>query len=240
MSGIEKETFFRLLREQCVLPVNDCQAEQFYRYYGELCRVNAYMNLTAITEPEAVIKKHFCDSLLPLSLPHLTEGRCCVDVGSGAGFPGIPIGIMRPDLQITLLDSLGKRVEFLSMICRELSLENCRAVKSRAEDAKEYRESFDVAFSRGVARLSVLSEYCLPYVKRGGRFISYKSEKVSEEMKDAEYAIHILGGEIEEQIAFYLPDSEFYRNLFVVKKCHETPLKYPRKAGTAAKKPLKR
>lgn len=232
MSGIEKETFFRLLREQCVLPVNDCQAEQFYRYYGELCRVNAYMNLTAITEPEAVIKKHFCDSLLPLSLPHLTEGRCCVDVGSGAGFPGIPIGIMRPDLQITLLDSLGKRVEFLSMICRELSLENCRAVKSRAEDAKEYRESFDVAFSRGVARLSVLSEYCLPLVKKGGVMIALKSLSARDEAGEATHAAEVLGG----RICGVFGGEE--RNAVVIEKVLPTPEKYPRRAGIPEKRPL--
>ncbi len=232
MSGIEKETFFRLLREQCVLPVNDCQAEQFYRYYGELCRVNAYMNLTAITEPEAVIKKHFCDSLLPLSLPHLTEGRCCVDVGSGAGFPGIPIGIMRPDLQITLLDSLGKRVEFLSMICRELSLENCRAVKSRAEDAKEYRESFDVAFSRGVARLSVLSEYCLPLVKKGGVMIALKSLSARDEAAEATHAAEVLGG----RICGVFGGEE--RNAVVIEKVLPTPEKYPRRAGIPEKRPL--
>ena len=232
MSGIEKEAFFRLLREQCVLPVNDCQAEQFYRYYGELCRVNAYMNLTAITEPEAVIKKHFCDSLLPLSLPHLTEGRCCVDVGSGAGFPGIPIGIMRPDLQITLLDSLGKRVEFLSMICRELSLENCRAVKSRAEDAKEYRESFDVAFSRGVARLSVLSEYCLPLVKKGGVMIALKSLSARDEAAEATHAAEVLGG----RICGVFGGEE--RNAVVIEKVLPTPEKYPRRAGIPEKRPL--
>ncbi len=232
MSGIEKETFFRLFREQCVLPVNDCQAEQFYRYYGELCRVNAYMNLTAITEPEAVIKKHFCDSLLPLSLPHLTKGLCCVDVGSGAGFPGIPIGIMRPDLQITLLDSLGKRVEFLSMICRELSLENCRAVKSRAEDAKEYRESFDVAFSRGVARLSVLSEYCLPLVKKGGVMIALKSLSARDEAAEATHAAEVLGG----RICGVFGGKE--RNAVVIEKVLPTPEKYPRRAGIPEKRPL--
>lgn len=232
MSGIEKETFFRLLREQCVLPVNDCQAEQFYRYYGELCRVNAYMNLTAITEPEAVIKKHFCDSLLPLSLPYLTKGLCCVDVGSGAGFPGIPIGIMRPDLQITLLDSLGKRVEFLSMICRELSLENCRAVKSRAEDAKEYRESFDVAFSRGVARLSVLSEYCLPLVKKGGVMIALKSLSARDEAAEATHAAEVLGG----RICGVFGGKE--RNAVVIEKVLPTPEKYPRRAGIPEKRPL--
>lgn len=234
--------FYKDLNEFHIV-LSDVQAEQFLLYYEMLVEKNKVMNLTAITEFDEVMKKHFIDSLSLVKAFDLQGTFSVIDIGTGAGFPGIPLKIAFPELKVTLMDSLNKRVDFLNDIINALGLKEIETIHGRAEDFAKpdlLREKFDLCVSRAVANLSTLSEYCLPYVKQGGRFISYKSEKVSEEMKDAEYAIHILGGKIEEQIAFYLPDSEFYRNLFVVKKCHETPLKYPRKAGTAAKKPLKR
>lgn len=236
------EQFYKDLNELHIV-LSDVQVEQFLLYYEMLVEKNKVMNLTAITEFDEVMKKHFIDSLSLVKAFDLQGTLSVIDIGTGAGFPGIPLKIAFPELKVTLMDSLNKRVDFLNDIINALELKEIEAIHGRAEDFAKpdlLREKFDLCVSRAVANLSTLSEYCLPYVKQGGRFISYKSEKVSEEMKDAEYAIHILGGEIEEQIAFYLPDSEFYRNLFVVKKCHETPVKYPRKAGTAAKKPLKR
>ena len=164
-----------------------------------------------------------------------------IDVGTGAGFPGIPLKIVFPELKITLLDSLNKRVQFLNEVIQLLDLKDIEAIHGRAEDfAKpgQLRETFDICVSRAVANLATLSEYCLPYVKKDGFFISYKSEKVTEELKTAAHAIDILGGESYDQIAFYLPNSDLYRNLVVIKKVKETPKKYPRKSGLPSKSPL--
>lgn len=233
MAGIEREDFCRRLKEQIVLPLDKQAVDQFYRYYCELIRVNEYMNLTAITDPDEVIRKHFLDSLLPLSFSLIQENVRCVDVGSGAGFPGIPIAILRPDLQITLLDSLGKRVDFLSSVCRMLGLSNCRAVKIRAEEAAGAdREGFSYAFSRGVAKLSVLAEYCLPLLKEGGSLLAWKSLSAKEEAREAENAFRILGGEI----GGIFGTEE--RNIVLVRKNCPTPPQYPRRAGIPEKRPL--
>ena len=206
---------------------------------------NQKMNLTAITDFEAVVKKHFVDSLSLVKAYDLNQSGdeiTLIDIGTGAGFPGIPLKITFPNMKVTLLDSLNKRVDFLNDVINELKLEGIEAIHGRAEDyAKpgQLREKFDLCVSRAVANLSTLTEYCLPYVKLGGKFISYKSEKVIEEMKDAEYAISILGGKVDIQLSFMLPDSDLYRNLFVVAKNNHTPDKYPRKAGMASKKPLR-
>jgi 16S rRNA (guanine527-N7)-methyltransferase len=206
------------------------------------------MNLTAITEFDDVMKKHFVDSLsLVKVFDHeknngVTGDISLIDVGTGAGFPGIPLKIAFPDLSVTLLDSLNKRVNFLQTVIDELGIKKIDAIHGRAEDfAKKgkLREQYDLCVSRAVANLSTLSEYCLPYVKVGGAFVSYKSEKIEEEKAAAEHAISILGGEIEKQVEFMLPSSDIYRNLIVIRKTKETPGKYPRKAGTAAKEPLK-
>ena len=164
-----------------------------------------------------------------------------IDVGTGAGFPGLALKIAYPNLKITLLDSLNKRIQFLNEVIQKLQLEEITTIHGRAEDyskREEYREKFDLCVSRAVANLSTLSEYCLPYVKKGGYFVSYKSEKVSEEIIIAEHAIKILGGIIDRQVEFYLPKSDIYRNLFVIKKVENTPKKYPRKAGLPSKEPL--
>ncbi|MCX4343500.1 MAG: 16S rRNA (guanine(527)-N(7))-methyltransferase RsmG [Kineothrix sp.] len=224
------------------------QIDQFIRYYEMLIEKNKVMNLTAITEFGEVLKKHFVDSLSLVTVCDLNDVLSVIDVGTGAGFPGIPLKIVFPGLRLTLLDSLQKRIGFLQEVVEELNLHDVRAVHGRAEDFAKpelFRELYDLCVSRALANLSVLSEYCLPYVKLGGKFISYKSEKVSmesdhkqTEAAQAEHAIFVLGGKIVEQKGFMLPNSDIYRNLIVIEKCRSTPKQYPRKAGTASKKPL--
>ncbi len=199
------------------------------------------MNLTAITEYEDVMKKHFVDSISLIKVYDVNKSVSVIDVGTGAGFPGLALKIAYPDLQVTLLDSLNKRISFLDAVIEELELENIFTIHGRAEDyakQEKYREQFDLCVSRAVANLSTLSEYCLPFVKTGGQFISYKSEKIAEEQVQADNAIKILGGKVLNQVDFILPDSDIYRNLFVIEKIKATPKKYPRKAGLPAKEPL--
>lgn len=217
--------------------------EQFLLYYNILIEWNSFMNLTAITDFDEVLKKHFTDSVsLIRAIPDLGEKRFkVIDVGTGAGFPGIPLKIVFPNISVVLLDSLNKRVNFLNEVISKLQLTDITAMHGRAEDFaqnKEYRESFDLCVSRAVANLAILSEYCLPFVKKNGRFISYKSEKVSEEFEVSGKAISVLGGEYENQVTFELPDSDIYRNLFIIKKKSATPGKYPRKAGLPSKEPI--
>lgn len=217
------------------------QINQFLRYYELLVEWNEKINLTAITEYDDVMKKHFIDSMSLIKAYDVSEKKSVIDVGTGAGFPGLVLKIAFPELQVTLLDSLNKRINFLNTVIDELGLSGVETVHGRAEDyAKpgQLRERFDLCVSRAVANLSTLSEYCLPFVKTGGMFISYKSEKIVEEMESAKKAISILGGKIDKQVEFQLPDSDIYRNLFVIKKVKETSKKYPRKAGMPAKEPL--
>ena len=221
--------------------LNEKQESQFIEYYKMLIEWNQVMNLTAITEYDEVMQKHFVDSLSLVKGIDLSSCETLIDIGTGAGFPGIPLKIVFPHLKIVLLDSLGKRVKFLNAVVGKLGLDNSIAIHGRAEDFAKpnmVREKYDLCVSRAVSNLSTLSEYCLPYVKVGGSFISYKSEKVFEEMEQAEHAIKILGGKVEKQIGFTLPSSDIYRNLIVIRKCKSTPKQYPRKAGTAAKNPL--
>lgn len=217
--------------------------EQFLLYYNMLIEWNSFMNLTAITDFDEVLKKHFTDSVsLIRAIPDLGEKKYrMIDIGTGAGFPGIPLKIVFPNISVVLLDSLNKRVNFLKEVISKLQLTDITAMHGRAEDFaqnKEYRESFDLCVSRAVANLAILSEYCLPFVKKNGRFISYKSEKVSEEFEISGKAISVLGGEYENQVTFKLPDSDIYRNLFIIKKKSATPGKYPRKAGLPSKEPI--
>lgn len=217
--------------------------EKFLLYYNMLIEWNSFMNLTAITDFDEVLKKHFTDSVsLIRAIPDLGEKKYrMIDIGTGAGFPGIPLKIVFPNISVVLLDSLNKRVNFLKEVISKLQLTDITAMHGRAEDFaqnKEYRESFDLCVSRAVANLATLSEYCLPFVKKNGRFISYKSEKVSEEFEVSGKAISVLGGEYENQVTFELPDSDIYRNLFVIKKKSATPGKYPRKAGLPSKEPI--
>ena len=217
------------------------QLDQFMLYYELLIEWNEKINLTAITELDEVLKKHFTDSLSFIKVSNNKQQFSVIDVGTGAGFPGIPIKILFPECKLTLLDSLNKRISFLQEVVSRLGLEDVSFYHGRAEDfAKpgQLRESFDFVVSRAVANLSSLSELCIPYVKENGYFISYKGDKAQEEIKLAENAISILGGKLEECISFLLPNSDMERNLVVIKKEKLTPKKYPRKAGTPTKQPL--
>lgn len=232
---------FRKDLEALQIVLNEEQLCQFMSYYELLVEWNQVMNLTAITDFEEVCKKHFTDSLSLVKAYKINAPISVIDVGTGAGFPGIPLKIAFPDIEVILLDSLLKRVDFLKTVIDNLGLKKIEALHGRAEDyakEKKFREQFDLCVSRAVSNLSTLSEYCIPYVKIGGHFISYKSEKLSEEKKDAEYAISVLGGEIEDQISFQIPNSDINRNLLIVRKKKETPANYPRKAGLPLKKPI--
>lgn len=221
--------------------LNEKQLSQFLRYYEMLIDWNEKINLTAITEFEEVLKKHFLDSISIGRLLIQDESVSILDIGTGAGFPGIPIKIAFPDTKVTLLDSLNKRVIFLNEVIKELSLDNIMALHGRAEDfakKEDMREQFDFCVSRAVANLSSLSEFCLPYVKVGGTFISYKSEKAKEELEASENAISILGGGNVKTDEFLLPGTDFKRTFVIIEKTKVTPKKYPRKAGTPVKQPL--
>lgn len=234
-------TQFKKDLKQLNVTLSDFQVEQFMVYYEMLAEWNQVMNLTAITEYNAVLKKHFIDSLSLCKAYDTSKNISCIDVGTGAGFPGLALKIAYPKMKVTLLDSLQKRIQFLDAVIQKLELTGIETIHGRAEDYAKpgmLREKFDLSVSRAVANLSTLSEYCLPFVKKGGYFISYKSEKIAEEMEAAENAISVLGGEVKDQIEFMLPDSDIYRNLFVIIKKKDTPKKYPRKAGLPSKEPL--
>ncbi len=217
------------------------QLEQFLTYYEMLVEKNKVMNLTGITEFEEVVQKHFIDSIM-YSEQLIKEDGSLIDVGTGAGFPGIPLKIVYPKLSVVLLDSLNKRVKFLNEVIEALELEQIETIHSRAEDGgrnPKLREQFTYAVSRAVANLATLSEYCMPFVVVGGKFISYKSGKVEEELASAEGAIKKLGGRIKDKVMFELPDSDMKRSLIGIEKIEKTKQKYPRKAGLPSKEPLK-
>ncbi len=238
---MEKSRQFEKDLKALQITLSEKQLMQFITYYEMLVEWNQVMNLTAITDYEEVLKKHFIDSLSLVNALDLTHDISVIDIGTGAGFPGIPLKIAFPNLKITLLDSLNKRVQFLNAVIEKLELQETEAFHGRAEDFARpdmMREKYDLCVSRAVANLTTLSEYCLPFVKVGGFFISYKSEKIEQEKKEAGRAIKLLGGKIEKEVELYLPDSDIYRNLFVIKKETACPKKYPRKAGLPAKEPL--
>lgn len=240
---MEKEKFFKEMQEKSTgLGVRFFmeQTEQFFEYMNLLIEWNEKMNLTAITEPLEIIQKHFVDSLTILN--RIEDNQKVVDVGTGAGFPGIPLAIMNPKLEITLVDSLNKRLVFLQEVINKLKLKNIEIVHARAEDFgqnKNYREKFDIATSRAVANLSTLSEYLLPLVKVNGKCICMKASDADEEIEEAKKAIDVLGGKISKIDKFNLPQSDIGRTIIEIKKEKVTPNKYPRKAGTPSKEPIK-
>ena len=221
------------------IKINDEQIKSFEKYMNLLLEWNEKINLTAITQPEEVKLKHFVDSLTVLK--YINDDDKVIDIGTGAGFPGIPLKIMNKNTKITLLDSLNKRINFLNIVIEKLDLSNIQAIHGRAEEIarnKLYREKYDVAVSRAVANLSTLTEYMLPFVKVGGKCICMKGANVNEELERAQNAIKELGGEIERVDNFYLSDNDNERNIIVIKKIKKTKSKYPRKAGTPSKEPL--
>ncbi|MDO4178745.1 MAG: 16S rRNA (guanine(527)-N(7))-methyltransferase RsmG [Phascolarctobacterium sp.] len=235
-------TFTEILAQkaaQAQLELSDKQLEQFNKYYELLVETNKVMNLTAITEPEDVAVKHMVDSLLAFDKSF--ANKTLADVGTGAGFPGIPLKIYCPSLKVTLIDSLGKRLKFLENVITELGLTDISCEHARAEDAgknKKFREKFDFVTARAVAKLSVLSEYCLPLVKTGGLFIALKGSKYAEEITEGEKALKILGGKLISAEEVKLPGLDDGRAIIKIKKVKPTPVAYPRKAGTPDKQPL--
>lgn len=239
------ELFINRLEKMNITLSNE-QLEQFDIYYKMLVDKNQYMNLTAITEYEDVLLKHYVDCLAVNVVEEFANiansSVKVIDVGTGAGFPGIPLKIAFPKLKIDLLDSLNKRINFLNEIIDELGLLDISAYHGRAEDyagKSEFRESYDLCVSRAVANLTTLSEYCLPFIKKGGLFIALKSGEIETELNESKKAIGILGGEIQKVVPYQLPDSDIDRNFVVIKKNSNTPKKYPRKAGLPSKEPLK-
>lgn len=219
----------------------DGALELLNRYYEMLIDTNKVMNLTAITEYSEVVIKHFADSAAIGCITDMNGNIDVIDVGTGAGFPGIVLKIVYPQLSVVLLDSLNKRVNFLKNVITELGLTDISAIHGRAEDIarnKDYREKFDLCVSRAVANMSSLSEYCLPFVKVGGRFISYKADGCDEEVKTASKAVNILGGKIRKIESYVIPDTDICRKFVVIDKLRNTSAKYPRKAGLPTKEPL--
>lgn len=227
--------------KQLNIYLSEDQKNQFKNYCSILLEKNKIMNLTSITDEKEIMIKHFLDSVLICKAMNMNEVKNMIDVGTGAGFPGIPIKILFPEIEVTLLDSLEKRIGFLEEVVKALNLEGVELIHGRAEDFgqnDEYREKFDLCTSRAVADLKVLSEYCLPFVKVGGIFVSFKSSQADKEIVDSKAAIEILGGKIDGNIIETLPLTDIKRSFIIIKKRKNTDNKYPRKAGKPAKKPL--
>jgi len=232
---------FEKALEKLNIQLNEKQMYQFTTYYEMLVETNKVMNLTAITEYDEVVDKHFVDSLSLIQAIDLDQPLKVIDVGTGAGFPGIPLKIAFPQLKIVLLDSLNKRINFLNRVIEALELTDIETIHGRAEDFgrnPEYREKFDLCVSRAVANLSTLSEYCLPFIQVGGHFIPYKSGKIQEEMEASRRAVTLLGGNIAECLSYNLADTDMERSLVIIEKVKPTKKAYPRKAGKPSKEPL--
>lgn len=222
------------------ITLTENQYEQFQKYFELLAEWNEKMNLTAITDESGVALKHFADSLSLLNFVDIPQNSSLADVGTGAGFPGVVLKIARPDIKLTLIDSLNKRLVFLGEVCAQLGIE-AELIHSRAEDGareEKLRENFDFAVSRAVARMNVLSEYCLPYVKVGGAFCAMKGAQANEEFKESLNAINTLGGKLEKKYFFELPENGGERAIAVVRKVKNTPQKYPRQSGKIKAKAL--
>lgn len=234
-----------ILRKECEkrkIILSEKQEKQFCDYYELLTEWNKVMNLTAITEYSEVVMKHFVDSLSIIEMIDMNSVKKVIDIGTGAGFPGIPLKIVFPHIEMTLLDSLKKRIGFLDTVIEQLELKNIEAIHGRAEEYARkdgYRESYDLCVSRAVANMSTLSEYCLPYVKKGGYFIPYKSGKIDNELEESRKALFLLGGKLKNVYKFNLSDTDLSRSLIMIEKTSSTSKKYPRKAGLPAKEPLK-
>jgi 16S rRNA (guanine527-N7)-methyltransferase len=237
---MNKEQFIALLEEKGI-SLSSQQLSQFDTYYRMLVEWNEKMNLTAITEQEEVYLKHFYDSITASFYVDFTKEQTLCDVGAGAGFPSIPLKICFPNLHVTIVDSLNKRITFLQNLAKELGLTGVNFVHDRAETFgknADYREKFDLVTARAVARLSVLSELCLPLVKEGGTFVPMKAAAATEELEKGKKALQILGGKLDKIYSFSLPMEESERNILIINKVKPTPKKYPRKPGTPNKQPL--
>lgn len=237
--------YFDIIKTECEnigLEINEEKYNQFIEYKDLMKEWNEKVNLTAITDDKEIIIKHFVDSIKAFEFKRLSGSVKIIDVGTGAGLPGIPIKIMNDNAEVVLLDSLQKRINFLNEVITKLNLKGIKTVHGRAEDFGadlNYREKFDVAISRAVANMAVLAEFCLPFVKKGGHFIALKGPAAQEELDEAKKAISVLGGKIEEVIKVDFENSDFDHNLVIIKKIKNTPKQYPRRAGTVSKKPIK-
>ena len=239
---MELNKFKELMKEnlkELNIDLTDLQLEQFYNYMSILIEWNKFMNLTGITDPEEVITKHFIDSLTVLD--KIDKNASIIDVGTGAGFPGIPVKIAFPETKVVLLDSLNKRIKFLNEVIEKLELKDIETIHGRAEECgrnKSYREKYDIAIARAVAPLNVLLEYLMPFVKVNGKCLCMKGSSSEEEIKNSKNAVKVLGGEIIKTEEFYIPNTDIKRRIVQVNKIKETSNKYPRKAGTPSKEPL--
>lgn len=237
--------FFNTLKSACDdvgLELTENKYNNFIKYMRLVQEWNEKVNLTAITEDEDFIKKHFVDCIKAFKSKAIKEAKTLIDVGTGAGFPGLPIAIMNENCEVLLLDSLNKRINFLNLVIKELNLKNVKTVHARAEDGArniQYREKFDVSTSRAVANMAVLSEFCLPFVKNGGYFVALKGPAIEEELEMGKNAINKLGGKLENIIEVTIEGTDLMHNVVEVKKISDCPKSYPRKAGTINKKPLK-
>jgi 16S rRNA (guanine527-N7)-methyltransferase len=239
---MNREDFYIKMKEylcQLDLEAENVELDKLYQYMQLLIQWNEKINLTAITQPEEIIVKHFVDSLTVLK--YIDMGATIVDVGTGAGFPGIPIKVFREDVKTTLLDSLNKRILFLEEVINQIGIKDIKCIHARAEELasrEEHREKYDIAISRAVANMSTLLEYTLPYVRKGGKVICMKGSNIEEELKQCQKAIKILGGELQELEAFELPLTDIKRNIIIIKKVKETPKQIPRKQGKPSKTQL--
>ena len=237
--------FYELMKnatEEVGMCLSKEQYDKFMKYMKLIQEWNEKVNLTAITEDEEIVKKHFIDCIKAYKSDELKKAETIIDVGTGAGFPGIPIAIMDEKKKVTLLDSLNKRINFLNLVISELGLKNVKTIHSRAEDGartKELREKFDIATSRAVANMAVLSEFCLPYVKVGGSFVALKGPAIEEELEGSRNAIGVLGGKLKNIIEVKIEETDLNHNIVIVNKIKECPTNYPRKAGIVNKKPIK-
>jgi len=238
------DNFKELLKktsDELGIEINNEQLEKFNTYKDILIDWNSRINLTAIRNIEDITVKHYVDSLSCLLLDNVKKFNSFIDIGTGPGFPGLVIKIMKPEIKLIMLDSVGKKVDFVNFVIKELDLQNATAMKTRAEDLaqkSEYRENFECSITRGVGAMSIIAEYCLPFVKPGGSFIAMKGPGFNEELNDAKKAIEILGGSIKNVFEISLPENSGMRSLIEIEKIKKTPARYPRKAGMPSKSPI--